>query len=206
MAGGTVYSAMQERWARESNPRPRVERVFAANVLLVKVGDVVPEITAFGEVRSQRVLDLRATAAGVIIELADGFNEGGTVKAGTLLARIDPQNAQSALALAQADLTEAEAEIFEAARALELARDEVTSANRQAELREQASTRQKNLRTRGVGTDAAVEIGDIGASCRKPSGVVAQAGFATSRGAGDAIGHAVGASEGQSGRGRASVG
>ena len=161
MAGGTVYSAMQERWARESNPRPRVERVFAANVLLVKVGDVVPEITAFGEVRSQRVLDLRATAAGVIIELADGFNEGGTVKAGTLLARIDPQNAQSALALAQADLTEAEAEIFEAARALELARDEVTSANRQAELREQASTRQKNLRTRGVGTDAAVEIATL---------------------------------------------
>lgn len=157
MAGNTVYSAMKDRWARETTQRPRSERVFAVNVLLATVGDVVPQVTAFGEIRSQRVLDLRATASGVIVELAEGFDEGGAVKAGTLLARIDPQNAQSALDRARGDLAEAKAEVKEAARALELAGDEVLSAKGQAELRAQALSRQQNLRTRGVGTDAAVE-------------------------------------------------
>ncbi len=157
MAGNTVYSALQDRWARESTQRPRQERVFAVNVLVAQVGDVVPEMTAFGEIRSRRVLDLRSQTAGVIVELTDGFVEGGTVKAGALLARIDPQNAQSALDRARGDLTEAVAEVVEAARALELARDEVQSAKAQVELRMQALTRQKDLQTRGVGTEAAVE-------------------------------------------------
>ena len=138
MAGNTMYSAMKERWARDATQRPRNERVFAVNVISAQKSDVTPHVTAFGEIRSQRTLDLRATAAGVIVELAEEFDEGGAVKAGTLLARIDPQNAQSALDRALADLAEAEAEISEAARALGLAGDEVASATAQAELRSQA--------------------------------------------------------------------
>lgn len=161
LAGNTVYSALQARWAEETTQRPRREREFAVNVLVAKGGDVVPEMTAFGEIRSQRVLDIRATATGAIVELADGFVEGGTVAAGVLLARIDPQNAQSALERARGDLIEAVAEVNEADAALELARDEVRSAKEQARLREQALTRQKNLRTRGVGTDSAVEVAEL---------------------------------------------
>jgi len=161
LAGNTVYSALQARWAEETTQRPRREREFAVNVLVAKGGDVVPEMTAFGEIRSQRVLDIRATATGAIVELADGFVEGGTVTAGVLLARIDPQNAQSALERARGDLIEAVAEVNEADAALELARDEVRSAKEQARLREQALTRQKNLRTRGVGTDSAVEVAEL---------------------------------------------
>ncbi|HGG63229.1 MAG TPA: efflux transporter periplasmic adaptor subunit, partial [Rhodobacteraceae bacterium] len=84
-AGNSVYSALQDKWAQESKAQPRRERVFSVNVLTAKAGDVVPEMTAFGEIRSQRVLDLRATAAGRIVELANGFVEGGTVKSGDLL-------------------------------------------------------------------------------------------------------------------------
>ncbi len=160
-AGDSVYSALQDRWAQESKAQPRRERVFSVNVLTATAGDVVPEMTAFGEIRSQRVLDLRATAAGRIVELADGFVEGGTVKSGDLLLRIDPENAQSALERAKGDLAEAEAELQEAKAALILARDEVSSAEEQARLRLQALTRQKNLRERGVGTDAAVEASEL---------------------------------------------
>ncbi len=160
-AGNSVYSALQDKWAQESKAQPRRERVFSVNVLTAKAGDVVPEMTAFGEIRSQRVLDLRATAAGRIVELANGFVEGGSVKSGDLLVRIDPENARSALERAKGDLVEAEAELQEAEAALVLARDEVASAEEQARLRLQALTRQKNLRERGVGTDAAVEASEL---------------------------------------------
>ena len=160
-AGNLVYSALQDRWAQESEAQPRRERVFSVNVLTAVAGDVVPKMTAFGEIRSQRVLDLRATAAGRIVELADGFVEGGTVKSGDLLVRVDPENARSALERAKGDLVEAEAELQEAEAALVLARDEVVSAEEQARLRLQALTRQKNLRERGVGTDTAVEASEL---------------------------------------------
>ena len=160
-AGNSVYSALQDRWAQESKIQPRRERVFSVNVLTATTGDVVPIMTAFGEIRSRRVLDLRATAAGRIVELADGFVEGGTVKSGDLLLQVDPENAQSALERAKGDLVEAEAELQEAEAALVLARDEVASAEEQVQLRLQALTRQKNLRERGVGTDAAVKAAEL---------------------------------------------
>lgn len=161
MAGGTVYSGLQDKWARESTNRPRSERVFSVNVLRATAGDVVPEMTVFGEVRSQRVLDMRATAAGVIVALADGFVEGGTVTAGQSLIHIDGRNAKDAEYRAQSDLVEAKAEISEATAALALAKDEIDAANDQVRLRMQALTRQKDLRGRGVGTDAAVEAAEL---------------------------------------------
>ena len=164
MAGNSIYSALQDRWAKETTERPRRERVFAVNVLVADTENVVPEMTAFGEIRSQRVLDLRATAAGAIVYLGEGFVEGGTVRAGALLAQIDPLNAQSALERAKGDLVEAEAEVEEATAALALAVEEVVSAEGQSELRMQALDRQKNLRTRGVGTDAAVEAAALAES------------------------------------------
>jgi len=161
MAGNSVYSALKDKWAKESSQRPRSERVFSVNVLRANAGDVVPEMTAFGEVRSERVLDLRTTAAGVIVTLADSFVEGGTVKAGQMLVHIDGQNAKDAEYRAQSDLAEAKAEVSEAGAALALAKDEIGAANGQVRLRIQALTRQKDLRGRGVGTDAAVEAAEL---------------------------------------------
>lgn len=161
MAGSTVYSALEEKWAKETSQRPRSERVFSVNVLQANAGDVVPEMTAFGEVRSERVLDLRATAAGVIVMLADGFVEGGTVKAGQTLVHIDGQNAKDVEYRAQSDLAEAKAEVSEAGAALALARDEIEAANGQVRFRTKTLTRQVDLRNRGVGTDAAVEAAEL---------------------------------------------
>lgn len=163
-AGTTFYGALQTRWAQEERVRPARERIFAVNVLTIEPQTIVPVLTSFGEIRSRRTLELRASASGKIVELAEGFEEGGEVKAGQLLVRIDPQDAQSALDVAGADLQEARAEQRDASRGLELAADELASAEDQVRLRDQALARQQSLRSRGVGTEAAVETAELAVS------------------------------------------
>ena len=63
-AGQTVYSALQERWSQEDRVRPARERVFAVNVLPIEPGSIVPVMTSFGELRSLRTLEVRASASG----------------------------------------------------------------------------------------------------------------------------------------------
>ena len=59
--------------------------------------------------------------------------------------------------MARSQLAEAEAELRDAERALDLARDELIAAREQADLRSGALIRQQDLQQRGVGTAAAVE-------------------------------------------------
>ena len=81
---------MQARWAEEGRPSIARERVFSAEVLTLVLQDARPLLTAFGEINSRRTLELRAPAAGTVLELAEGFENGGEVTAGALLLRIDP--------------------------------------------------------------------------------------------------------------------
>lgn len=166
-AGNTFYGALQTRWAEEQSTRPARERIFAANVLRIEPRTIAPVLTSFGDVRSRRMLDLRAATGGTIVELAESFEEGGQVTGGQLLARIDPSDAQSKLDVAGADLQEAEAELRDGTRTLALARDELASAEDQVRLRERALERQKNLLVRGVGTEAAVENAELAVSSAK---------------------------------------
>ena len=69
----------------------------------------------------------------------------------------DPADATAARDLARADAAEAASEERGAAAALVLARDDLVAARAQAALRQQALTRQEDIRTRGIGSDAAVE-------------------------------------------------
>ena len=85
------------------------------------------------------------------------------------LLRIDPSNAQTALALVQADMADAEADLREAMRALDLAKDEISAAQEQAALRQKALARQQDLVTRGVGTAASVEAAELAASTGRQS-------------------------------------
>lgn len=179
IAGTTVYNAVQTRLADEGLSRPARERVFSVNVLPVTVTDISPELTVFGEIRSRRVLDLRASASGRVIELSDDFVEGGEVSAGQMLVRIDPADAEAALQVAQTDLAEAEAEQRDAERALDLAQQDVASAEEQARLREQALQRQIDIRERGYGSDAAVEEAELTAASARQSVVSRRQALAT---------------------------
>jgi multidrug efflux pump subunit AcrA (membrane-fusion protein) len=164
LAGGTIWSAMQARMAEEGRSPPARERVFTAEVVPLSPGVETPVLTAFGEVRARRTLELRAPAEGRVIELAEAFEEGGAVTEGTLLLRIDPADADAALARARTDLRDAENELEEAARALSLAAEDVAAARRQAELRARAFERQQDLAGRGVGSAAAAEDAELAAA------------------------------------------
>lgn len=166
-AGYVVNAAVQARLARVPDLGERQERVFAVKVALAAPGPVAPLLTVYGEVESRRALELRAKASGTIIELAEAFKEGGQVEAGQLLVRIDPADTQSARDRSENDLMDAHAEGRDAARALELAKDELSAARDQADLQERAFKRQSDLEGRGVGTTAAVEAAELAAAAAR---------------------------------------
>lgn len=168
-AGTLVREAVQTRMSAEPRVPPARERVFAVNVVPVEFDTVTPELSAFGEVQSRRTLELRAASGGQLIDLDPAFVEGGQVKAGQLLARIDPADAEAALERAESDLLDAEAEAREADRSIVLARDELKAAEQQVALREQALTRQNDLLARNAGTAAAVESAELALASERQS-------------------------------------
>ncbi|UWQ22708.1 efflux RND transporter periplasmic adaptor subunit [Jannaschia sp. W003] len=156
-----TLAALEERREREPGQPPARERTFAADVVAVEPGTVTPVLQVFGEVRAQRTLELRAPAGGRVVELAEGFVEGGRVEAGEVLLRLDPTDAEGAVALARADLAGAEAERRDAERALSLAGEELGGAEAQRDLQAGALRRQRDLAERGVGAAAAAEAAEL---------------------------------------------
>lgn len=164
VAGQTIRTALEAKLAGRTPGQPAPERVFAANIITAEATDIAPVLTAFGEIRSRRTLELRAPSAGTVIALADEFEDGAAVRAGQLLLQLDPADAMTARDLALSDMARAEAEQRDADRALVLARDEVGAAQAQADLRAQALARQRDLEQRKVGSISAVETAALAAS------------------------------------------
>jgi multidrug efflux pump subunit AcrA (membrane-fusion protein) len=164
LAAQSVWSAVQARIAAPQRPPVARERVFSVNVVIPQPGTITPVLTTFGEVRSSRTLDLRAPAGGRVVELGPGVEDGATVAEGQLLFRLDPTDATAARDIAAADLARAEADLRDAGRLLDLARDELAAAEAQAALRSQALERQRSLTERGVGSEAAVETAALALS------------------------------------------
>lgn len=168
-AGSMVRDAVVARMNEEPRSFPQRERVLSVNVVTLEPQTIIPEMTVFGELRSQRTLDLRSATGGTVLQASDALVEGGNVTAGQLLLRIDPVDAQAALDRVRADLQDAQAELRDAERALLLAGDELSAARAQAALQEQALARARDLRDRGVGTAAAVENAELAVSSAQAS-------------------------------------
>ncbi len=164
-----VTGAVQEVLIRENEQPKARERVFAVTVRPAVFETVTPNLEAFGEVQSRRRLELRAALGGRVIALADDFVDGGTVTTGEVLVELDPADAQSALDRAKSDVLDAQFEERDAERSLLLAQDELKSAEAQAELRERALQRQRDLESRGVGATASVEEAELTAAAAQQS-------------------------------------
>lgn len=160
-AGQTVREAVQARMDEQPRAIRGEERVFAVTLRRATAQDARPVIRVYGEVQSRRTLELRAAVGGRIVEMADNFKEGGTVRSGQVLARVDPADLRDARDRAQNDLADARTEDKEAAAALELAREDLQAAREQADLQERALARQKDLLSRGAGTSSAVEAAEL---------------------------------------------
>lgn len=156
-AGGQIYHAYQNAGSAPANLRTPREQVYSVAVGTLTAETVTPFITAYGRLASGRTLEVRSSVPGILVGLSDNFRDGGSVAAGEVLFRIDPARLETALALAETDLVEANAAQREARAALELARLEAAASKEQFDLRDQALARQQDLRERGVATDADVE-------------------------------------------------
>jgi len=163
-AGNTIRLAVQERLNAEPRSFQQRERVLSVNVVTVTPETIAPELVVFGQLDSANTLDIRALSGGTVLEVSENLVDGGLVTADELLLRIDPRDAQSARDRVAADLRDAEAETRDAERALVLAQDELAAGIEQANLREQALTRQRDLEQRGVGTAAAIETAELAVS------------------------------------------
>lgn len=163
-AGQLISSAVQERMSDERPAPPARERIFAVNVILATEGPETPVLETFGEVQSRRTLELRTAVGGRVIELSDSFTEGGVVRAGEVLVRIDPSKPKAERDRAETAVLDAQAEVRDADRSVGLARDELAAAQDQTDLRERAFQRQQDLAARGVGTAAAVEVAELAAA------------------------------------------
>jgi len=164
LAVQVVISAVQVRFADSGPAAPARERLFSASVVTVQPGTATPVTTAFGEIRARRTLELRSPRGGTVVHLADGFEDGGAVTAGQLLLQLDAGDATATRDIAQSDLATAGAEQRAAVAAVALARDDLAAAEAQAVLYAQALQRQRDLKTRGAGSPAAVEQAALAAS------------------------------------------
>ncbi len=157
-----VVRLMDARDSVESGrPGAAQERSFVVNVAALDRVTAEPVITAYGEIRSWRTLELRAATAGRIVDLSAGFRDGSAVTAGTLLFAIDPAEAQAKLADAEVALLDAQAEIVEAREALTVAEAELAAAETQRALRGQALQRQRELQQRDFAAAATVEEAEL---------------------------------------------
>ena len=164
LAGNTIKIAVQDRVNKEPRAQKARERTFTVKVVPAEITSMNPTLNAFGEIQSRKTLDLRMAAGGQIQQLSPNFVEGGSVKSGELLIRLDDSNYQSAVDLAENNLIDAENEVSESGRNLSFSKEELAAAEEQEDLRLRALKRQQDLVKRGVGTAAALENSELAAS------------------------------------------
>ncbi len=164
-----IVGAVRERGAEEGGAPPADERVASVRVMTVSAGEVAPVITAYGEIRARRSLEIRSPRAGRVVWTAQELSTGGRVSAGTPLLRLDQAEARAALDLAMADLGSRTADRDNALGTLALARDELAAAEEQLALRVAATTRQTDLRSRDAGSATAVEDAQLAESSARQS-------------------------------------
>ena len=83
-----------------TKPVPKVkiqkEDEITVNSLVAKVEDHEPFLSAFGRVKTQRIGNLSFGVSGTISYLSDKFVNGGKVKKGEILGKLDEEKFSSA--------------------------------------------------------------------------------------------------------------
>ncbi|MFD2172699.1 efflux RND transporter periplasmic adaptor subunit [Rhodobacter lacus] len=164
VGGVTMKSALDARAKAPGRLHASQERVFAANVVTLDFGTRRPVLTAYGDLRTLRELEIRAPAAGTLLALSPNFVEGGAVEAGELLVQLDPAEARAARDSARASKAEADSALALAGRTLDLAGGDLAAAQRQAELRKAALERARSIGARGFGATADIETAELALS------------------------------------------
>ena len=165
LAGAVLVAGyLQATKPRIERAEPR-EREWPIAAATVEIADIRPEITAFGEIVARRDTELRALVAGRVVEVGPNFADGGTVREGDLLVRIDPFDYEAAVEEAKAGLAEARALLAEAEADLDAEGAALAEERALLEIAEREVARRADLVARGIGSekdldDAAMRRGE----------------------------------------------
>ncbi len=116
----------------ETKPVESKEIVWSVTARPVAYAMVEPRITAFGELRAKKQVNLRSMVSGEVVATGANFQDGARVSKGDWLLRIDPFNYETRLAEADAQLKGAKALLAERKASVGLAYQEYQRAKQLA--------------------------------------------------------------------------
>lgn len=159
LAGGVVW------YINNSEPVAQRETATKRNPMLVETFTVTrqnhrPSINVLGRVEPAREVMLRPRITGEVIRIAENFEPGGMVKAGTSLVELDSADFEIALAVRKSELQQAEADLAIEKGRQQVARQEFALTGQELESSQRALVlREPQLKTvlaRLKATEAAV--------------------------------------------------
>ena len=87
-----LFDALKKRSEKSDNRRFQKERVFAVNVETLESQTARPKIFSYGEIYSKRMLEIRPLVSGRLDYVSEKFVEGGYVKSGDILFRLNQKD------------------------------------------------------------------------------------------------------------------
>lgn len=145
------------------NTEPEAQREGAVRktAMLVDIQRVqkrayTPIIQATGEIQPVREVSLQPLVSGAIVKLHEKFEPGQRVEKGLVLAQIDPQDYELAVAVAESELQQAQAALMTEQGEQERAREDFQQLNRPLDgLRKSLVLREPQLRAAQANVAAA---------------------------------------------------
>ncbi len=111
--------------------RPAREQVWAVKAIEAQISTFRPELILYGRTVAGRRVELRSLVAGEVIETGVHMREGGVVKKGEVLLRIDQFQYEGKLVEANAKLAEARAKAREIEATIESEQDALKRSKEQ---------------------------------------------------------------------------
>ena len=162
-----LIEALKKRSEKSDNRRFQKERVFAVNVETLNKQIASPKILSYGEIYSKRMLEIRPLVSGRLDYVSEKFVEGGYVKSGAILFRLNQKDYLNELEIAEIDLEDTKAQLSEAISKLDYANLEFEVSESQLNLRKNALDRQTQLAESGLITSSQLENTQLAYSSSK---------------------------------------
>lgn len=153
IGGLAVQLSLKPEVAREAAP----ERVWTVDAVTAVRGDHQPEMTLLGTLVAGRSATLRPLVAGTIVEVSPALRDGGVVRAGDMLMRIEPLDYQLARDQTRAELAEAKARLDELRATAKAEKARAELATQQITLKERDLERHQQLFDKGTISIARLE-------------------------------------------------
>ena len=160
LAGVIALIMMQK--AREEPPRrPPSEQGKPARVAEVIETEAIPRAVGYGVVRSSREWSLVAEVSGRVVALNDKLVDGGLIREGERLIKIDPSGFELSASKQQAGVDGVKAQLSELAVREQNTKESLEIARRSLELAEKELARVTALEASGAASSSDVDTAEV---------------------------------------------